>query len=349
MKNDGFRSLGNLFVLLVALMLVCNACSTKYSVRSVQPPALLQWPYAPAQAKVKYVQAFQGFARDSSGSIFRTIAGSGDKENDLFLLPVAVAKGHDGRIAVADMGRKCVHLFIPAKNKYMRIFGRDHEAFSSPVSVIFDEDLRLYVSDSTGKILVFGSDGAHVSSWRTAGPEALKRPAGLAYSPTKQLLYVVDTIQNKVYALQRNGELAFSIGQRGEQEEQFNFPTHIFRSSAGALYVTDSLNFRIQMYDESGKFRGLFGHHGDGSGDLAMPKGIAADKDGIIYVADSLFDNVQLFNEKGEFLLTVGRRGVNFGEFWLPSGIYIDDDNTLYVCDTYNHRVQVFQLTEHYS
>jgi len=349
MERGKLRALGNWLVPAFVLLLMCSACSAKYSVRSAQPPAALQWPYAPAKAKVTYVQAFQGFVRNGSGSVFRAIAGSEKKENDLFLLPVAVAKAQDGRMAVADMGRKCVHLFIPGKNNYMRIFGHDRETLSSPVSVVFDEDLRLYVSDSTGKILVFGSDGSFISSWRSAGSEAFKRPTGLAYSPIKHLLYVVDTLQNKVYALQKNGVLAFSFGQRGEEKEQFNFPTHIFRSSAGALYVTDSLNFRIQVFDESGNFKSLFGHHGDGSGDLAMPKGIAADKDGIIYVADSLFDNVQLFDEKGAFLLTVGKRGVNFAEFWLPSGIFIDEANTLYVCDTYNHRVQVFQITEHYS
>ena len=330
-------------------MCLFSGCSTKYSIRSGAPAALLQWPYAPAKAKVTYMQEIQGFQRSGgSGSVLRTIAGSNRKENDLFVLPVAIATAHDGRIAVADMGRKCVHLYIPAKNNYNRIVGRDQERLSSPVSVVFDEDLRLYVSDSAGKIFVFEKDGSFVTSWKTAGTDSLKRPTGLAYSPIKHLVYVVDTLQNKVYALQKDGKFAFAFGQRGDGKAEFNFPTHIFRSYAGALYVTDSLNFRVQIFDELGNFAGIFGHHGDGSGDFAMPKGVAVDRDGIIYVVDSLFDNVQLFRENGEFLLTVGKRGLQFGEFWLPSGIFIDDANNLYVCDTYNRRIQVFKITEQY-
>jgi DNA-binding beta-propeller fold protein YncE len=335
------------------LLLSCfgMACSTRYAMRSVQPSEALQWPYAPANPKVTYVQAFEGFERGSGGSasLLRAIAGSSDKKNDLFVLPVAIAKGSDGRIAVADQGRKCIHLFIPSKNKYVRLYGHDRDVLVSPVSVIFDDELRLYASDSTGKILVFKNDGSFAFAWRGAGQESFQRPTGLAYSPLKQLIYAVDTLRHKVYALRKDGSVAFSFGERGEGNGQFNFPTHIFRSATGSLYVSDSMNFRVQIFDESGKFEALFGHHGDGSGDLALPKGIAADKDGIIYVSDSLFDNLQLFDSKGTFLLTVGKRGVNLGEFWLPSGMFIDDANTLYVCDTYNHRVQVFQITEHYS
>jgi DNA-binding beta-propeller fold protein YncE len=333
---------------LLCVFIFLSGCAAKYSVRSGQSPTTLQWPYAPAKAKLIYAHEIVGFQRGGQTSILKAIAGSNQKQNDLFALPVAIATGHDGRIAVADTGRKCVHLYIPGKNSYTRIFGPAGDPIASPVSVAFDDELRLYVSDSSGKILVFGNNGAFLTAWRKAGQEVLKRPTGLAYNPNGTLIYVVDTLESKVYALRKDGTLAFSFGRKGEGEAQFNFPTHIFHSSAGLLYVTDSLNFRVQIFDEQGSFKGLFGHHGDGSGDLAMPKGIAVDRQGVIYVVDSLFDNLQLFNEEGQFLLTVGKRGLSFGEFWLPSGAFIDDRNQLYVCDTYNHRVQVFNIAEQY-
>lgn len=328
----------------VALLAFCNGCAAKYSMRTAQSPVALQWPYAPEKAKITYVQAVNGFAHGSSaGSAFRAIAGSSEKEDDTFFLPVSVAVGRDGRIAVADLGRRCVHLFIRPENRYLRLYGSGKEKIASPVSVVFDDELKLYLSDSTGKVFVFSSDGVFLSAWT----EDLKRPTGLAYNPQEKLLYVVDTLANRVDTLNTAGKMISSFGNGGEENGQFNYPTHIFRSSAGVLYVTDSMNFRIQMFDESGAFLGSFGHHGDGSGDLAMPKGIAADKDGVIYVVDSLFDNVQLFNKQGEFLLTLGSRGAGFGEFWLPSGVFIDENETLYVCDTYNRRIQIFQITEH--
>jgi DNA-binding beta-propeller fold protein YncE len=227
--------------------------------------------------------------------------------------------------------------------------GEPGERLASPVAVAFDERLRLYVSDSVGRVLCFGPDGKQQLAITKAGDQVLRRPTGLAYSPRRQLLYVVDTLANRVHAFGAEGDFRFSFGGAGEDPERFNFPTHIYRTAAGELVVTNALAFRIELFDEDGAPKGAFGRHGDGSGDLAMPKGVAVDGDGVVYVVDGLFDNVQLFSRAGEFLLTLGQRGTGFGEFWLPSGAFIDDNHRLYVCDTYNRRIQVFRIAERYA
>jgi len=340
-----------LAALLCALVLLDSGCATQWKLRTAQPAVGLQWPYQPNRAKVTYVASLTGLARhrDAGWVLTAIVFGSEAEDRNAFVLPVAVATANDGRIAVADMGRRCVHLFVPASQRYLQLTGSDREHLTSPVGVIFDEELRLYVADSAGQVFAFGPDGALLFTLRAAGADPLQRPTGLAYSPSKRHLYVVDTLANKVQVFGTNGEFAFSFGERGDAAGRFNFPTHIFRSAAGELYVTDALNFRVEIFDEEGRFLASFGHHGDGSGDLAMPKGIAVDEDGIIYVVDGLFDNVQLFNRHGDFLLTLGQRGTDFGEFWLPSGAFISEKGELYVCDTYNRRVQVFRLTEGYA
>jgi DNA-binding beta-propeller fold protein YncE len=341
---------GRRTALLGALVGLASACATTWTLKTTRPEVALQWPYQPNQAKVIYLQAFSGLAHNTnSGSVLRQIVFGENEDRNAFILPVAVAIGYDGRIAVADMGRRCVHLYIPAEQRYLQLSGSKQEWISSPVGVIFDDASRLYVSDSTGKVFVFGPDGALLLALRNAGADPLQRPTGIAYSPRKQMVYVVDTLANKVDAFGTNGDFAFSFGERGDAEGRFNFPTHIFRSHAGELYVTDALNFRVEIFDEDGKALGSFGHHGDGSGDMAMPKGVAVDKDGVVYVVDGLFDNVQLFSRRGDFLLTIGKRGTDFGEFWLPSGAFFSDNDELYVCDTYNRRVQVFRITEGYA
>ena len=330
-------------------VLMLSACTTTWSLRTSQPAVTLRWPPEPARAKVTYEESFNGLAPGSdSASLLRKIIVGEDDARSAFILPVAVAVAHDGRIAVADLGSRCVHLYLPAARRYLRLTGLDQEKLQSPVGLIFDDEARLYVADSSGRVFAFDGDGASRFTLHRAGATALQRPTGLAYSPDQKLLYVVDTLANRVDAFRPTGEFVFSFGERGDAVGRFNFPTHIFRSSAGELYVTDALNFRVQVFDEQGRVLGAFGHHGDGSGDLAMPKGLAVDKDGIIYVVDGLFDNVQLFNRRGDFLLTIGSRGVDFGEFWLPSGAFIDDDR-LYLCDTYNRRIQVFRITEGYA
>ncbi len=337
--------------LLLALVLAAPACATHWTPRTAQADITLQWPYQPNRAKVTYARSLTGFSRERGGGSFlkSLVYGKEQDDRNSFVLPVAVSLGADGRIAVADMGRRCVHLYLPASRAYLRLDGSKQEKLASPVAVVFDEALRLYVSDSQGSSSPSARTGCSCFALRTAGNEPLQRPTGLAYSPGRKLLYLVDTLAHRVHALRTNGELAFSFGQRGEQEGSFNFPTHIFRSPSGELFIADSLAFRIAIFDEDGKPLGSFGHHGDGSGDLAMPKGLAVDRDGVVYVADSIFDNVQLFDRRGEFLLTVGRRGPDLGEFWLPSGVFISESDELYVCDTYNRRIQVFRITEGYG
>jgi len=337
--------------LLVVLVPFASGCASQWTMRTAKPSSVLQWPYAPNRAKVTYVESLAGFVPNkTSSSLLRTIVlGEDAEDRNSFILPMAVATGHDGRIAVADMGRRCVHLYVPGQRRYIQLAGSDQAKVTSPVGVIFDDELKLYVSDSVGKVFAFGADGALLFTLQKAGAEPLQRPTGIAYSPRTKMLYVVDTLANKVDAFHTTGDFAFSFGERGDGDGRFNFPTHAFWAPSGDLYVTDALNFRIAIFDEQGKALGHFGHHGDGSGDLAMPKGVAVDKDGIVYVVDGLFDNVQLFNRQGAFLLTLGGRGNDFGEFWLPSGAFISDNDQLYVCDTYNRRVQVFRITERYA
>lgn len=338
----------------VAAVLACSlafaGCAGKWSMRSARPAAGLQWPYQPARAKVTYVESLNGFARGrDAGSVLRAVTGDTRQDRNGFLLPVAVAAGRGGRIAVADMGARCVHLYLPEGARYLRLTGSKQEPIDSPVGVAFDDESRLYVTDSSGRLYAFAPDGTLVLVLRKAGSEPLRRPTGIAYSPRRKLLFVVDTLANRIHAVDAAGALAFSFGRRGEEPGDFNFPTHVFSTATGELLVTDALNFRVQIFDDQGRLQGSFGRHGDGSGDLAMPKGLAGDRDGIVYVVDSLFDNVQLFDRKGAFLLTVGGRGTGFGEFWLPSGAFLSENGELFVCDTYNRRVQVFRVTEGYG
>lgn len=338
-KTGPISPLPTLLVLLAAVLLL-SGCAAKWAV--VQQPLENRdvWPPAPEKARVRHVENLTGF-RETGSSIRTVIFG---KDEAKFIRPVDVAMAGDGRIAVADPGCRCVHLYIPSEKKYKKLFVVNEKEMVSPVSVTFDDQLKLYISDSDrGEVLVFDKDGNFLYPIRKAFMLGLKRPTGLAFNTKRNLLYVVDTLENKVYAF-RNGEATFFFGGRGIKKGEFNFPTNIFWSKRGRIYVTDAMNFRVQIFDSSGGFITSFGHHGDGSGDFSMPRGIAADKAGIVYVVDRLFDNVQLFDDKGDFLLTLGGRGTGEDDFWLPSGIFIDDSDRLYVCDTYNQRIQVYQI-----
>lgn len=336
----------------LALVVVAGAagCQATWTPTTAAPKTLLQWPFAPTAAKVKYGWSLTGITRDTSvGTVLESVVFGTGGSKGAFVQPVAVTTGGDGRIAVADTGCRCVHLYLPSTAKALRLSGTDRERMVSPVAVAFDDADRLYVSDSAGAVYAFDAEGKPRFVVRSAGERRLQRPTGMAWSPDRRLLYVVDTLAHGVDAFDTDGALRFSFGKRGAGDGELNFPTHIARAADGELYVTDTLNFRVAIFDADGRPTGSFGRHGDGSGDLAMPKGIAVDADGVVYVVDALFDNVQLFNRRGDFLLTLGSRGAGFGEFWLPSGAWLGEHGHLYVCDTYNRRVQVFRVESGYA
>jgi DNA-binding beta-propeller fold protein YncE len=336
--------------LLVLAVAAAPGCQATFTPTTVVPASALQWPFAPAPAKVTYGFSLTGIARDRSvGSVLGSLLTGSTEAPGTFLLPVAVTTGSGGRTAVADAGCACVHLYLPAATASLRLSGTDRERMVTPVALAFDDADRLYVSDSAGAVFAFEADGRPRFVQRRAGTRQLERPTGMVWSAAQQTLYVVDTLAHMVHALDGDGNLRFSFGKRGSGEGELNFPTHIARSPSGELFVTDTFNFRVAIFSADGRAAGGFGRHGDGSGDLAMPKGIAVDGDGVVYVVDALFDNVQLFSRRGDFLLTLGARGTGFGEFWLPSGAWLGEQGRLYVCDTHNHRVQVFAIKDGYA
>ena len=342
------KHLTQFFTCLCAMTILFAGCASKWSLTVEARQEPLQWRDESNVAKATYLGSIRGFKETGTtvSGVLKSIVFGTRKTDNTIKRPVAVAIGRDDRVAIADLGCACVHLYVPAEQKYRKIFGARAEELRTPVSVAFDDESRLYVSDSTRHaIYVFDRDGAPLSSIKAAGKDALQRPTGLSYASNTKTLYAVDTLAKKVHAFNTSGDLLFSFGGPGEQQGQFNFPTHIVTSPDGRVYVTDAMNFRVQVFDASGKFLSSFGHHGNGSGDFALPKGIAVDnKTGVIYVVDNLFGNIQLFDLAGRFLFTIGSGGTREGELSLPSGLFLDVRSKLYVCDTYNQRVQFFEI-----
>jgi sugar lactone lactonase YvrE len=340
-------SLARLRPALAAALFVAAGCATRWAPSETRSEPPLQWPPAPAPAKLRFERALGGFAPlpGARALVRAAVYGRGAAAERAFVLPVAVAVAADGRIAVADLGRAAVHLFEPGGGRYLRLGGTRERPFVAPVGLAFDPGGQLFVADSTGALYGFAPDGAPRFATTAAGPERLLRPTGLAHSAPRGLVYLADTLAGRVHAFDSTGEWRFAFGRRGGGAGELNFPTHL--AVAGErLYVSDSLNFRVAIFDPGGAPLGSFGRHGDGTGDLALPKGIAAGGDGVVYLGDSLFDAVQLFRADGAYLLTLGRRGTALGEFWLPSGLFLAGDGRLFVCDTYNRRVQVFRVVE---
>lgn len=257
--------------------------------------------------------------------------------------PQAGTVDEQGRILVTDMGHAGVFVF-DEKNAKLSLWTVAHGAtnFIGPVGVAVGPEGRVFVADAElGLIAQLDRDGKTLPP---IGLGQLKRPTGLAYDPSLQRLFVTDTLDHQVKVFDLDGNLLSTIGGHGENDGQFNYPTHVAIGDQ-KLVVSDTLNARVQVFaTPTGHYLGTIGRRGLKLGNMVRPKGVAIDNEHNIYVIESYHDYMLVYNRRGEFLLPIGGIGEGPGNFHLPAGIWVDGRNRVYVADMLNARVSVFQF-----
>ncbi|MDO8302788.1 MAG: hypothetical protein Q7T18_06080 [Sedimentisphaerales bacterium] len=309
----------------------------------------LVWPEPPDAPRVKYVGSIStelDLKREVSWTQGLSELFFGKGKFGVLLCPYGVVFDNN-RLYVADVGTGSLHIFDFATREYKQITtAGTAERLLDPVGLKV-VDHRIYVVDSTlHKVCVFDKDGQYILSF---GQDVLKRPSGIAYSKQQRIFYVADTGSHLIRIFDSNGAPLGSIGSRGLDPGQFNFPTQLWVDEKDQLYVSDTLNYRIQIFSGNGTFIKSFGQQGDRPGYFAHPAGVAVDIMGNSYITDRQFENVQIFDPNSQILMAVGGEGSDKGRFWLPAGIYIDEKNRIYVADSFNKRIQIFDLLEEKS
>ncbi len=257
--------------------------------------------------------------------------------------PYGLAVDAAGRLAVADPGRRTVHVYDRAAGRTVRIKGTAEAPLIYPVAVAF-LGRTLLVADAEAGTLSAWDDRGEPVPVPVALP-ALVRPTGLAVDQPRERLFVVDAAAHVVHVLPTGtGGTPRVLGGRGSGPGLFNAPTHVAVDGQGRLAVCDAFNFRVQLFDAELRFAGTFGQNGDGQGDLARPKGLVIDRDGVVFVVEGYFDVIQAFQADGTLLGVIGGSGTGPGRLWLAGGMALDALGRLYVADTFNARVQVFDL-----
>ncbi|HYV67460.1 MAG TPA: hypothetical protein VE964_14545, partial [Myxococcales bacterium] len=219
----------HLLALFAALACACASTARRIGTPMPGDPT---WP-RDGQKRIAYVGELHapenlGIEHGFFGRVWRWIAGADDSEE--LYRPFAVAVAPDGRVAVADPGRRSVHLYDPRAGDYRRLTAK----LAYPVAVAFAGN-TLFVADGERRELsAFDARGERIPL-PVAVPE-LQRPAGLAVDERRRLLFVSDSPSHVVHALPLDGGEGRRLGGRGDAAGQLNFPTHLAVDGAGQLY-----------------------------------------------------------------------------------------------------------------
>ena len=327
-------------VLLLALA-VSGGCARPQGVLfpAIEPPRV--WPAPPDAPRIRLLGVLSGSddlkAAQSGGEVFANVL-RGPRPAIRFSGPHALAVREPDVLAVADGAGAAVHIIDLESRTHLLVSGFGQERFAVPVGVAWAGE-RLFVTDAgCREVIELDAAGQYVRSF---GKDVLRRPVGIAYSPARQRLYVVDGDEHQVKVFDLTGAMVAVLGRRGTLPGEFNFPSHIC-VAGNRLLVADTGNFRVQLLDLDGVCLTTIGKKGDGAGDFALPKGVGFDSEGHIYVVDAQFENIQVFDPSGQLLMAFGEEGKRFGEFSLPAGLTIDGMDRIWVADAGNRRIQLF-------
>ena len=250
-----------------------------------------------------------------------------------------------------------------------------------PVSIVFDDEGQIYVSQDIGTIKVMTRDGKTVMTlggkdkkWE----KILKKPAGLAIYDGK--LYVADSSLGHIAVFGKDGTFLESFGRKGSKHKQFSHPQDIFIYK-GVIYVADKGNNRIQVLGPNGVFLGEIGVTGKGEERLNKPLDLAVDHRGYIYVVDGKdkclkvymqdgkyykkfkgirkscsiavdkdgifvsdlgITNIKKFDFQFEKVMSFGTKGKGRAQFGSIAGIAVDSSGRVYVTDPKRKLIHIF-------
>lgn len=318
------------------LLIGCSAS------KDTQKENELIWPPPPDEPRVKYIKTLQSEDAFLSGlgKAARVITG---KTSDLRLMrPFDVTTDGKGKVFVSDMEQGLI-LFDEVNKRVVPLGAKSTLPLGRIVGIAYGNEKLFVGSTELRGIVALTLDGSVIRTYGRKGQ--FPNPVDVTYDKYLNRIIVVDNKIHQVVVFSEEGDSLFTIGERGEEDGQFNFPQSAAIDKESNIYIVDAFNFRVQVFDKEGKYLRKFGQQGNVFGMFERPKGIALDSFGNIYVVDAIHNNFQIFNQDFDLLMFVGRYsdGDNLG-FLNPVGIAIDENNKIYVADQVNERVQVFQL-----
>jgi len=217
---------------------------------------------------------------------------------------------HDGRLFIADIGRRQILTGEPDGTLTVVIDAFEGQPLLGPNDLVFDKDGRLYFTDpglggpheAPGRVFRWTPDGS-----LTLLNSGLIYPNGIALSPDESLLYVAETGTNRVsrFAMKADGTLekgdVFVQFQEGVGPEGKG-PDGMAFGMDGNLYVAHRGTGSVIVLDPEGKIVAQIPAGG------ALPTNLAfwdrslyvtEDETAAVYRLDIGVEGLPLFDQRG--------------------------------------------------
>ena len=139
---------------------------------------------------------------------------------------------------------------------------------NKPRSVAVDAQDNLYVTDMTGRVQKFSSNGVFLLSWQMPLTD-LGKPKGMCRDRDGNIL-VLEPHYQRVNVFSPEGKLLAQWGKRGTNAGEFTLPRAVAVTSRGEVLVSEySVLDRVQRFDARGeKPLACIGHSGNGLGEF---------------------------------------------------------------------------------
>ena len=139
-----------------------------------------------------------------------------------------------------------------------------------------------------------------------------------------------------------NGQFLASLGSKGKEPLEFEYPASILVHPKGQVLVSEGSSGRIQVLNRNLTFSHSFTTHGPPRGEGQGHFGMAVDSQGVVYITDPRDCCIQKFSISGQFIGQFGRRGVGEGKLCGPDGIAIDDKDYIHIGEPALKRISIF-------
>ena len=226
-----------------------------------------------------------------------------EKSKDPMLAPQCVAVDGQDNIYVTDSESGKIFVFEPS-GKYLRAIGSlkgGEGYFKRPTGIAVDSATqRIYVTDTLrDAIFILDMQGNILQSFGKEGHGEGEFNVPTELRLNGQDLLVVDAMNFRVQAFDKEGHFQYAIGSLGDTTGAIFRPKAVSVDSEGDVYVVDAQWGVVQVFNRQGQLLYYFGAQGTHAGEFQLPSGLFIDHQDHVYVVDSFNRRVQVFQYAG--------------------------------------------------